>query len=183
MSDGTACLNSYNKYIQKNENDKYEFNIPSTITYNNITYKVSVLGDNVFSQELCSSMEFGNFAQVESVTIPNTVTSIGKSAFEGLTSLKEINFAEESKLAKIDEYAFARTGIESINIPNSCVTIDDFAFYKSELKDVELPSSLSYLGSNVFGGCSLNNVKNKNSYASFSNGIYLQSTKLPLCGC
>ena len=65
------------------------------------------------------------------VTIPHTVTSIGKCAF-------------------ID-----CDGLNSIDIPNSVTNIDKGAFYRcSGLKSVKIPSSVENLGAAAFFGCS-----------------------------
>ena len=65
-----------------------------------------------------------------SITIPNSVTSIGELAFHGCSSLT------------------------SITIPNSVTSIGEQAFrYCSGLTSVTIPNSVTSLGSNAFSGC------------------------------
>ena len=62
--------------------------------------------------------------------IPNTVTSIGSSAFKGCT------------------------GLTSIEIPNSVQSIQPSAFEGcSGLTSIEIPNSVTSIGSNAFSGC------------------------------
>ena len=57
-----------------------EVTIPSNVTYDNITYSVTSIGDAAFYE--CSGLT--------SVTIPNSVTSIGESAFSDCTGLTSV---------------------------------------------------------------------------------------------
>ena len=57
-----------------------EVTIPATVTYEGRTYGVTAIGDNAFL--LCTGLT--------KVTIPNTVTSIGQTAFSGCRSLQTI---------------------------------------------------------------------------------------------
>jgi len=63
---------------------------------------------------------------ITSVTIPNSVTSIGIYAFEGCTSLK--NIAIPNSVTSIGNYAFASTGLTSITIPASVTSIGEGVF-------------------------------------------------------
>ena len=66
----------------------------------------------------------------KSTIIPNTVTAIGKSAFN------------------------CCFGLTSIHIPNSVVSIDDYAFYKcSNLTGVKIPNSVTSIGKCPFTMC------------------------------
>lgn len=70
--------NYYSQYTNEYSGDVV---IPETVTYDNVTYNVTSIGDNAFYE--CSGLT--------SVTIGNSVTSIGVCAFEycsGLTSIE-----------------------------------------------------------------------------------------------
>ena len=54
--------------------------VPETVTYNNVTYNVTSIGETAFSD--CSGLT--------SITIPNSVTSIGDYAFDGCSGLTSI---------------------------------------------------------------------------------------------
>ena len=83
--------------------DWTSISIPTTVTYNGITYAVTSIGNEAFwcSSSLTSitipqsitsigDYAFGNCSSLTFITIPNRVTNIGKSAFSGCSSLTSI---------------------------------------------------------------------------------------------
>ena len=92
--------------------------IPATVTYNEVLYSVTSIG--VIAFQNCS---------VTSVTIPNSVTSIGPNAFDQSYKLTSVTIG--SGVTSIGEYAFnACIGLTSILIPKSVITIGERAFYR-----------------------------------------------------
>ena len=59
-------------------------NIPASVTYNNYTYPVVTIGTSAF--ESCSNLQ--------SVTLPNSITTINQDAFYGCSKLGDINLPE-----------------------------------------------------------------------------------------
>ena len=135
--------NSYSSYSN-------EYNgaviIPSTATYNSITYSVTSIGNYAFRG--CSSLT--------SITIPEVVTSIGSSAFEGCTSLDTITLSEKSQLKSIGNYAFEGcSSLTSITIPEGVTSIGNYAFEGcSSLTSITIPEGVTSIGYNAFKGCS-----------------------------
>ena len=129
--------------------------IPATVSYNGTTYNVTELISIYNSNN--PDYDYGSFVGctgLTSVTIPNSVTTIGELAFyecSGLTSVTIPN-----SVTFIGDYAFyGCTGLTSVTIPNSVTTIGNYAFYNcSGLTSVNIPNSVTAIGYAAFYGCS-----------------------------
>ena len=86
--------------------------------------------------------------------IPNSVTSIGGSAFSYCTGLNSVVIP--NSVTSIGGYAFFNcTGLTSVVIPNSVTSIGDYAFSNcTGLTSIVIPNSVSSIGTNPFSGCS-----------------------------
>ena len=70
---------------------------------------------------------FSGCTSLTSVTIPNSVTSIGYHAFRGCSSLTSVSIG--NSVTSIDDFAFENcTSLTSITIPDSVTSIDSYAF-------------------------------------------------------
>ena len=118
--------------------------IPSSVTYNSVTYSVTSIGGYAFSG--CSGLT--------SVTIPNSVTGIGSGAFSGCTGLTSVTIP--NSVTGIGRGAFSGcTGLTSVTIPNSVTSIGNYAFQNcSGLTSVTIPNSVTSIGDGAFNGCS-----------------------------
>lgn len=93
------------------------------------------------------------YSQLTSVVIPNTVTSIGVSAFDYTFSLASITFESDSQLTSIGMFAFFDSDLISLTIPNSVTSIGYLAFYGlSSLTSLTIPNSVTSIGNDAFGG-------------------------------
>lgn len=115
--------------------------IPKTVNYRGKTYTVTAIGDSAFAFT-------GNSYAVD---LPNSITYIGKSAFQ------------DCRFSKI-------------SLPNSVVTIGEKAFFYTNIKEVYIPSSVSAIGDGAFNYC--NNLEkiivdgNNNNYCSVDGILY-----------
>lgn len=96
-----------------------KINIPSTIEYGDVTYDVTSIGGGAFA----SSNSYS-----KSVSIPESVTSIGVGAFRSCI-------------------------LKSIVLPVSLEFIGDGAFANTRLTSIEIPENVKYIGKGVFSFC------------------------------
>ncbi|MDR2791305.1 MAG: leucine-rich repeat domain-containing protein [Tannerellaceae bacterium] len=91
------------------------------------------------------------------ITFPSTLRVIGDGAFLNCSSLKNITFSDESSLIEIGNYAFARTGLTSLSLPESLESIGKHAFGNCHdlTGTVTLPADLLRLGTAAFTRCNL----------------------------
>ncbi|MFI3299205.1 MAG: leucine-rich repeat protein [Rikenellaceae bacterium] len=95
-------------------------------------------------------------SKVTSVKLPNSVTTIGSSAFWDCDALT------------------------SIEIPNSVTTIGDLAFWNCDaLTSIEIPYSVTSIEGDAFNACNkLTNIEFKGSEFSCSNGLVLNRERM-----
>ena len=94
-----------------------------------------------------------NLNSLTSITIPNSVTSIGYGAFSGCTGLPSITIPD--CVTYIGTAAFIGcTGLTSITIPDSVTSIDVDAFSGcTGLTSIIIPDSVTTIGGSAFYGC------------------------------
>ncbi len=115
--------------------------IPEKVTADGKTYTVTAIADSAFSK-----------SQATEVQIPNTVTTIGESAFaydEALTSV-----TLPTGLKAISKTMLAGTGITSVLVPEGVTTVGYGAFQSCpSLHTVMLPSTLTFIDAYGFNNC------------------------------
>jgi len=134
---------------------------------------VTITGGNILYGAFyeCSSLN--------SIEIPDDVTSIGNVAFYNCSSLNSIEIPDD--VTSIGDYAFQNcSSLTFIEIPNSVTSIGSGAFYNcSSLTSIEIPNSVTSIGGNAFYNCSsLASVEIPDSVTSIGNYAFYNCSDL-----
>lgn len=116
--------------------------LPATINKDN-TYTLTAIGDFALAYN----------RSVESVTIPEGVTSLGNSAFEMCEKLSAVSMPEG--IETIGSFCFNLCKqLQAVHLQEGLVSMGTLAFYQCEnLTTVSLPSTLVTIEDNAFDGC------------------------------
>ncbi len=120
--------------------------IPEMIVWKGSSYFITSIGNNAF---------VGSAGlRLTSITIPNSVTSIGNGAFQGCINLTSINIPKF--VASIGALTFSQcTSLASIVIPNRVESIGNSAFFDcTSLTSITIPNSVTSIGDEAFETCS-----------------------------
>jgi hypothetical protein len=149
------------KYKWEKEEDLH-FILPNAIWDDAVTS----IGNEVFSRGYRNGKLIG-------VTIPNSVTSIGKSAFY---SNKLTSVTIPNSVTSIGKSAFYDNKLTSVTIPNSVTSIVEYTFSNNELTSVTIPNSVTSIGNDAFSHNKLTNItigeNVKIDKGAFNTGYY-----------
>ena len=129
---------------------------------------------------------FHRHTNLTSVVIPNGVTSIRKSLFDGCRALTSVTLPDS--VTSIEDFAFKFCGnLTNVTIPNRVARIGTSAFHGcASLSGVTIPSSVISIGSVVFSGCiklTSITVDAKNPVYSSDDGVLFNKEKTCLISC
>lgn len=88
---------------------------------------------------------------IAKITIPNTITEIGKDAFD-CHILTNLNIPKN--LVTVISNAVYGIQMKKLELPETLTYIDDRGFYASQqLEEIYIPDSVTYMGVSAFGSC------------------------------
>ena len=167
---------SYSYYILNDEITIFRhisgenISIPSSIENNGRNYPVISIGPESFYkcnvktvtiadgieriEDRAFSWEHDEGSALDSITLSNTLKSIGDEAFRNCKSLRSVNLPES--LRYIGFEAFRDSSLVSAYIPDSVSYVGGGAFYCCyDLKSAKLSQSMTEIPERMFGYCTL----------------------------
>ncbi|MBR0432385.1 MAG: leucine-rich repeat domain-containing protein [Bacteroidaceae bacterium] len=103
-------------------------------------YVVSEIGEMAF---------WGNY-NIDNVTLPSTIASIGKAAFQ-YSSLKTINLPADFE--RIEAKTFEASWLQVVDLPEHLQYIGEEAFRDTRLKTITIPATVHTVEAGAFAGC------------------------------
>lgn len=114
--------------------------IPGTVSHDNKEYSVVRIGENGMAGCLA-----------DTITIPQSVTSIGRRAFSNCNVL-DLRFEDEE--AELDLEPLSFTGLEIINgglkIPTGTKILPDSCFFANKIVHIDIPATVTEIGERCF---------------------------------
>mgnify|MGYP004661837285 CR=1 FL=1 len=135
-------------------------NVPSSVTASDgKTYTVTAIGANAFA--ICTSSEsspYSNNSQLTSVTLPDSISSIGQHAFAYCVEITSIKIP--SRVTNLEKYVFSECKkLGTVTFQEGLTSIGEYAFYGcKELKSIFLPDSLTKVEDGAFMFASLETI-------------------------
>ena len=176
----------------------YDIEIPSELGGCTVTG----LGDYSFStRENASPLYDIHHHYIQSVTIPQSVTSIGQSAFESCFSLDSLIIKDAAtsigesafngcshlttlslgkNITTIGDYAFEDCpNLTNVTIPQSVTSIGQYAFYLTDLNTLTIKGPIKSMGYAAFAGCThLTSLSLYDGIQTIGEGAFINSTSL-----
>ena len=169
-----------------------DLTIPASVTYNEKSYRVVAIDGcaffncpNLTSLSMPNSIKsigsgaFSNCSGLTSITIPDSVTSIGSEAFKYCSGLTSITIPDN--VTRIEEYTFCNcSGLTSAVIGDSITVIGDYAFDGcSALTSVTIGNGVTDIGNYAFQNCpNIETLTLGNSLKSIGWKAFYGCTKL-----
>lgn len=114
--------------------------------------KSSFLYDNDFVVESDVLVHYNGYTK-QDIQIPEGITAIGETAFQGMNNIESVHIPEGVTLICAGAFSGCRN-LRSVSVPRSLETIDRDAFHGcTSLGSVMLPDSIRNIEAGAFAGC------------------------------
>ena len=146
----TATITEFRGPVDPKNTGPYDIDIPEKLG----NYTVTVLGEDSFSTDDFDSPLYDiHHTKIQSVTIPQCVTSIGEAAFAQCRALQSLTIDDAA--TSIGDWAFDEClKLTTLSLGKKITTIGDYAFDDCRiLNNVTIPQSVTSIGKQAFGRC------------------------------
>ena len=144
----TATITEFRGPVDPKNTGPYDIDIPEKLG----NYTVTVLGEDSFSTDDFDSPLYDiHHTKIHSVTIPQSVTSIGKDAFAQCRALQSLTIDDAA--TSIGDWAFDECyKLTTLSLGKKITTIGDYAFRSCyKLETITLPAGLASFGNCLIG--------------------------------
>ena len=176
-------VNSANQYYSSDENG-YLFSKDKTVLYQvlNRASGSYTIPDSVTT---IGDSAFEYCTNLTEIIIPDSVTEIGRCAFVECTSLSRVMIPDS--VTEIGEFAFTKClSLETIQLPSALERMEHCLFYWCDaLESITIPDSVTEIGGRVFAQCeSLKEIQlpsqlERIEYGAFEDCPALESITIP----
>ena len=176
VNDGNATITKFLGPVGSANPNFYDIKIPSELG----GHPVTGLGEYSFAANPYDGHQ-GNplSSKIRSVTIPQSVTSIGDRAFDGCSALTTLSLGE--KIKTIGNYAFENcTSLTGVTIPQSVTSIGYSAFEGcTNLNPLTIKGPITSMGNYAFAGSTyLTSLTLYDDIQTIGNFAFVGSTSL-----
>lgn len=189
--DNTGCV----KRFYANENNSVNIVIPTTYS---IDENGKLISGTAYEVKTIGAHCFANNNLIESVYIPDTITSIEERAFYNCANLTTINVTQNiinigkevfescpklntvTKNGKSGLIIEENENLSSFTIPNTITKLEDDSFANwTNLSSISIGTNINYIGNNAFSHCNNLSIVNISSSLNYlGNNAFADCEKL-----
>ena len=172
----TTCTATFkNGTLTISGTEMANYTVPSTYT------------EGYFTSTAPWNDEAGHMAQITNVVIGENMQNLGSFAFANATNLEHISIPDN--ITSVGDRAFYHTGLKSVDWPSNLTTVTSGVFQYAQLSDLSAFEGVTTIGYAAFDGCFRYNdsptsitipdsVETIDGYAFNENGNHLSSVIL-----
>ena len=184
---GTGAMDDYDSYYDMAPWHTYRWNYDRIVVEEGVTsigmyafYDLSVMESIVLPESL-TSIGYSAFQKtlMKSIEIPEGVTTIGPWAFESCTDLVSLTLPET--LTSIGSWAFQNCdALTEVTLPGSLTEVGERAFYNCDaLETVVISEGVAKIGNYAFMDCvSLTDIQFPDTYVDLGYDVFSGCTAL-----
>jgi len=149
----TVTITEFLGPVDPANNGPYDIEIPTELDHHPVTGLGEYSFSGTYSPDHQTNHNLISFCnQIQSVTIPESVTSIGKSAFEHCSKLDSLTI--KGVATSIGAYAFAScTSLTSLSLVGNFQTIGEQAFAYCGITSLTTDADITSIGEYAFSHC------------------------------